>query len=171
MLRQCLTLAATCSLLIRGRGTGPASPSARGGGPSAAGQHWPVDRNFRPAAPVRGVKRDQRTPVDPNEIQQTIVIVAAAMGGLTIVSALARRIAGPYGRRVLNREVALSALAARPDGPALDDLRDELAQLRAEVVELRDRSADLDDLHNRLDFAERMLAQGKDRGAVPGAQS
>ncbi len=112
----------------------------------------------------------KEAPVDTSEINQIIVVVAMAMGGLTIVSAVARRIAGPYGRRVLGREVALSALAARSDGPALDELRDEVAQLRAEVAELRSGSADLDDLHNRLDFAERMLAQPKDRGAPPGAQ-
>jgi uncharacterized protein involved in exopolysaccharide biosynthesis len=52
---------------------------------------------------------------------------------------------------------------ARTDTPALEELRDEVAQLRGEVAELREQRAELDDLQNRLDFAERMLAHQKDR--------
>ena len=59
---------------------------------------------------------------------------------------------------------------AGTDGPALDALRDEVAQLRNEVAELRSRAAELDEVQSRLDFAERMLAQ-RDRGILPDGKS
>ena len=87
------------------------------------------------------------------DIIQIIGVSASAIGGLIIVSAIARRIAGPYSRHS----------TGRPDRPAIEELRDEVAQLRNEVAELRERGAELDDMQNRLDFAERLLSQGKDR--------
>jgi hypothetical protein len=88
------------------------------------------------------------------------VVVATAVCGLIIVSAIARRIAGPYSRRSLTSQIAESHLA-RVDSPVLEELREEVAQLRGEVAELRERSADLEDVQSRLDFAERLLAQRK----------
>jgi len=87
---------------------------------------------------------------------------ATAVCGLIFVSAIARRIAGPYSRRSLTSQMVAGHLAGA-DSPALEELRDEVAQLRSEVAELRDRSAELEDLQNRLDFAERMLAHQNDR--------
>ena len=78
------------------------------------------------------------------------------------MSAIARRIAGPYGRRSLTSQIAESHLAGT-DTPALAELREEVLQLRNEVAELRDKTAELDDVQNRLDFAERLLSQSKDR--------
>ena len=104
-----------------------------------------------------------------NDVLQLIVVVATAIGGLTIVSAIARRIAGPYSKRSLANQIAVGHLG-RPDDAALDDLRDEVAQLRSEVVELRNRAAELDEVQSRLDFAERMLAQ-RDRGILPDGKS
>jgi prefoldin subunit 5 len=51
---------------------------------------------------------------------------------------------------------------ARPDSPALEELRDEVAQLRTEIAELREQRAELDDVQSRLDFTERLLAQRKE---------
>ena len=79
-----------------------------------------------------------------------------------MVSAIARRIVGPYSRRSIGAQIVEGHLA-RTDTPALEELREEVAQLRNEVAELREKSAELDDVQNRLDFAERLLSQGKDR--------
>ena len=94
------------------------------------------------------------------------MVIAVSLGGLSIVSAIARRIAGPSWRR--NR-IGLGRFDRNED-PALDELREEVAQLRNEVAELRGRAAELDEVQSRLDFAERMLAQ-KDRGALPDGKS
>lgn len=48
----------------------------------------------------------------------------------------------------------------------VDGLRDEVAQLRAEVDELHGRVAPIDEIQNRLDFAERLLAQARERGLL-----
>ena len=65
------------------------------------------------------------------------------------------------------------AFAKRIGGGAADNellqevhsLRDEVDQLRGEI---RSAHGELDDVQGRLNFAERMLAQNKDR-ALPGA--
>jgi hypothetical protein len=54
----------------------------------------------------------------------------------------------------------------------------EVADLRAEIADLRQRLAetearlggDVDELHNRVDFAERLLAQQKAQHGLPGAR-
>lgn len=50
----------------------------------------------------------------------------------------------------------------------------EVQVLKDEVAELRDEShavrRELTEAHERLDFAERLLAQVRDRGALPGAR-
>jgi len=46
-------------------------------------------------------------------------------------------------------------------------LKDDVAELRDESLALR---RELTEAHERLDFAERMLARAKERGALPGAQ-
>ena len=93
---------------------------------------------------------------------QMVGVVASAIGGLIIVSAIARRIAGPYSRRSFGSQIAEAHLA-QTNAPVLEELRDEVAQLRNEVAELREKTAELDDVQNRLDFAERLLSQSKDR--------
>ena len=78
----------------------------------------------------------------------------AAIGliGVTLAKGFAQRIAG-------------GGHASRE----LDDLREEVAQLRAELDGLHARLGDVEELQNRLDFAERMLAQLNDRPALPGS--
>ena len=68
---------------------------------------------------------------------------------LTLVRAIAKRIAG-------------GATGAKE----VEALRDEVAQLRAEVDQLHDRVAPVDELQNRLDFAERLLGQARERGLL-----
>lgn len=68
---------------------------------------------------------------------------------LTLARAVAKRIAGGAGGA---REI--------------EGLRDEVAQLRAEVDELHGRVAPLDEIQNRLDFTERLLAQARERGLL-----
>ncbi len=91
---------------------------------------------------------------------------ASCLGGLSIVSAIARRIAGP--RQSTGALLAVKAMNSR--GGDVDALRDEVEQLRAEVTQLKERNAELDDIHNRLDFAERLLAQVREKPALPGAR-
>lgn len=82
------------------------------------------------------------------------VVLVASVGliGLTLAKAFAQRIAGGGAH---SRD--------------LDDLRDEVAQLRAELDGMHARLGDVEEIQNRLDFAERMLAQLKDRPALPGS--
>jgi hypothetical protein len=93
------------------------------------------------------------------------------LGSLTLVTAIARRIAGPYGRRGLGPETVLGVHMAAGGADAkraVEDLREEVEQLRAEVADLRSRAGELDEVQNRLDFAERMLAQVREKNALPG---
>lgn len=71
---------------------------------------------------------------------------------ITLARALAARIAGRSG----------------PSAREIEALQAEVAQLRDEVEGLHGRLADVDDIQNRLDFAERLLAQIKSKAALPG---
>jgi len=65
------------------------------------------------------------------------------------------------------------AFAKRLGGEAGTDaaeLRGEVAELHAEVEEMRTRMRQVDELQERVDFAERMLAQVRDKGALPGGR-
>jgi hypothetical protein len=99
---------------------------------------------------------------------QLMAVGALALGALSIVTAIARRIAGPYARRGIGPETVFGAQMVAGSKRVVEDLRDEMDQLRAEVAELRSRTAELDDVQNRLDFAERMLAQVREKNALPG---
>ena len=82
------------------------------------------------------------------------VVVFGSMGiiGITLARAFAQRIAG-------------GAPAARE----LEALRDEVAQLRAELDDVHARLGGMDELQNRVDFAERVIAQLKGKPALPGS--
>ena len=102
-------------------------------------------------------------------MMQLIAVGAIALGALSIVTAIARRIAGPYGSRRLAAETIRARFGGVDAAPSreLESLREEVDQLRGEVAELRSRAAELDDVQNRLDFAERMLARVKEKSALP----
>lgn len=97
------------------------------------------------------------------------VVGVTCLGGLSLVTAVARRIAGP--RSSAPGLVVGAHLAGRAASQEVDALRDEVDQLRAEVAELKARSGELDDVQNRLDFAERLLAQVREKPALPGPRS
>jgi hypothetical protein len=82
------------------------------------------------------------------------VVAFTAIGaiGLTIARAFAQRISGGAGAS--RREV--------------DAMREEIEQLKGELDQVHGRLQDVDDIQNRLDFAERMLAQVREKAALPG---
>jgi hypothetical protein len=74
-------------------------------------------------------------------------------GGFTVLGTLARAVA---------QRIARGGAGSKE----VEGLRDEVAQLRAEVDELHGRVAPVDEIQNRLDFAERLLAQVRERGVL-----
>ncbi len=101
----------------------------------------------------------------PVEFAQYAVIAVGAISALSVVSAIARRIAGPSQGRA--RLGALAMMGREPEsGQELEALRDEVDKLRAELAS---RGGEIDEIQNRLDFAERMLAQVREKPALPGA--
>jgi len=85
----------------------------------------------------------------PDAIVGVFFFVIVGSIVLPIARAFAKRIAGGAGG---SKEV--------------EALRDEVAQLSAEVDDLRGRMAPLDEIQSRLDFTERLLAQVKERGQL-----
>jgi hypothetical protein len=73
---------------------------------------------------------------------EVMIIVVAAIGGLVAI------LRGPLGR----------ALARRIEGAAPSS-EAELEELRSRVAALEAREGELLELHERLEFAERLLAQ------------
>ena len=72
-------------------------------------------------------------------------------------TSIARVISGRIGRRGAQQE--------------LNAMRDEIDQLHADLEHMQGRLAQVDDMQERLDFAERMLGQLKSGGALPGGKS
>jgi vacuolar-type H+-ATPase subunit I/STV1 len=71
----------------------------------------------------------------------------------------------------LSRAYARRLGSGKEASAEVEDLRAELAELRAELDETRSRlGGSVDELHGRLDFAERMLAQGREKNVLPGAR-
>jgi hypothetical protein len=82
---------------------------------------------------------------------EAIVAVVVFAGGFTVLGTLAKAVA---------QRIARGGVGSKE----VEAMRDELAQLRAEVDDLHGRVAPVDEIQNRLDFAERMLAQARERG-------
>jgi hypothetical protein len=104
--------------------------------------------------------------VNPAEFAAYVFTAVAGIGVLGVLTAITRRIAGPSARNNVPGMVIGANLGGGKQ--AIEELRDEIDALRAEVEQLRLRSAELDDVQNRLDFAERMLAQVREKNALPG---
>ena len=99
------------------------------------------------------------TIVDPGNFAQYVFTIVVAFGGTAIAVAVARRILAG-GRRALGPG----------DGSGAEEVRrlaSDLDQQRLTVAEMR---RELDEVHNRLDFAERLLAQSKERGLLNAAR-
>ena len=84
----------------------------------------------------------------------------AALGFFACISivgsSIARAIAGRVGRRSQGE---------------LNAMREEIDQLHADLEHVQGRLAQVDDMQERLDFAERMLGQLRSGGALPGGRS
>jgi hypothetical protein len=67
----------------------------------------------------------------------------------------------PIGRAIARRLGGENPAEVKALQDEVESLRQELADVRAEVLQ------QVEDAHNRLDFAERLLAQGKTQGQLP----
>ena len=89
-------------------------------------------------------------------MSESVFLIAFAMVATTIIIT-ARTIAGAIGGRRASSEV--------------NQLRDQLDQHEAALEDVQQRFADqaaqLAELQERVDFAERMLAQSRDRAGLP----
>lgn len=88
--------------------------------------------------------------------------MVAAIGSLTVLSAVVRRVSGD--RRV---RLGLGAHAGDTDPgsrQAVDQLAGDVDALRDEVSGLR---RELEEAQNRIDFTERLLAQSRPQGKLP----
>lgn len=87
----------------------------------------------------------------------------AAVGSVTVIGAIAKRISGVGGRR---GRAALGIHVGDTD-PGQQEL---VGQLAADLDALRDEVTvvrrELEEAHNRLDFTERLLAQARERGLL-----
>lgn len=88
--------------------------------------------------------------------------MVAAIGSLTVLSAVVRRVIGGHRWR---RELGAHAGDTDPgSGQAVEQLAGEVEALRDEVSGLR---RELDEAQNRIDFTERLLAQARTQGKLP----
>ena len=67
---------------------------------------------------------------------------------------------------ILARAIAKRIAGGAAGTREVEALRDEVAQLRAEVDGIEGRLPDVDEIQNRLDFTERLLAQARERGLL-----
>lgn len=86
-----------------------------------------------------------------------IVALPVGLAYSPLGAALARRLTGGKDAPL---EAEVEALRAE-----VDALRGELLDQRSEL------SAQIEEVNGRVDFTERLLAQSKDRGALPGTEA
>jgi hypothetical protein len=101
------------------------------------------------------------TIVDPGNFAQYVFTVVVAVAGLGVAFGVTRRLAfgGPSRWRRLRQGTDTDP----GQQAAVLHLADEVEAMRAEIA--ANRRA-LDEVQNRLDFAERLLAQSKERGLL-----
>jgi uncharacterized protein YycO len=89
-------------------------------------------------------------------MSEPVFLVAFAIAGTTLVM-VAGAIAGAIrGRGSSKSEVSQLSEQLKDQAAALEDVQQSLA----------DQSSQMAELHERLDFTERLLAQGRDRAAL-----
>lgn len=114
-----------------------------------------------PTPPVNPVIVQGPPPgVDPNiilnQVEDLVVIVASVVAVIVVAVFL---------------KPLVMALARRLEGKAgVGDLRGELDQLRDQVAEMDHLRARLIELEERVEFAERLLAQQHPRAALGGGE-
>lgn len=89
------------------------------------------------------------------EVLETLIVVAGVV--LIAYSPIFRAL----GNRIMHGKAPAAGTPQVVDDERVDLLSGEVAALRRE----------LDATHERLDFAERMLAQSRERGALPQARN
>lgn len=95
---------------------------------------------------------------DPNfivsQVQETVMFVL----GMIVLTIIAVKVLGPMAR----------AMARRLEGKVGDpELRADIDQLHERMGELEQMRVRVGELEERLEFAERLLAQGREREQIP----
>jgi chromosome segregation ATPase len=89
-------------------------------------------------------------------MSEPVFLVALAMVGTTLVL-----VAGAIGGAIRGRRSSRSELSQLSE-----QLKDHAAALEDVQNTLASQSSQMAELHERLDFAERLLAQGRDRAVL-----
>ena len=89
-------------------------------------------------------------------MSEPVFLIAFAIAGTTLVM-----VAGAIAGAIRGRGSSKSELSHLSD-----QLKDHAAALDEVQNSLADQSAQMAELHERLDFAERLLAQDRDRAAL-----
>jgi len=84
--------------------------------------------------------------------------VVTAIGALTLLGVVTKRIAGGRGRHAVG--------SGSTDPGAQDAVRQLAAELESLHDEVSGLRRELEEAHNRLDFTERLLMQAKERGQL-----
>ena len=108
--------------------------------------------------------------VDPGTFAAYVFTVVAGIGSVSILGAIARRIAGRSSRRVRIEKGIDGSLIGMHLGDTDPGSQQAVAQLAAELEAVRDEVTglrrEMDEAQNRLDFTERLLGQVKERGLL-----
>jgi uncharacterized protein YycO len=89
-------------------------------------------------------------------VSEPVFLIALAIAGTTVVLAVGAIAGAIRGRGSSRSEVARLSDQMKDQAVALEDVQHSLAN----------QSSQLEELQERLDFAERLLAQGRDRTAL-----
>lgn len=99
-----------------------------------------------------------------------VFTVVAGVGSVSILGAIARRIAGSSARRLKVERGANGMVMGLRVGDTDPGSQQAVAQLAAELEAVRDEVTglrrEMDEAQNRLDFTERLLGQVKERGLL-----
>ena len=109
--------------------------------------------------------------IDPGTFAAYVFTVVAAVGSVSVIGAIARRIAGTAGARRIQVSRDGMGKVIEIGTPDTDPGRqDSVRQLASDLDALHDEVTgmrrELDEAQNRLDFTERLLGQVKERGLL-----
>jgi hypothetical protein len=97
--------------------------------------------------------------VDPGNFAAYVFTIVAAVGSISVIGAVVRKIAGPRRPLVLG----MPGVTDPGQQDAVRQLTADVDAMREEITGLR---RELDETLNRLDFTERLLGQAKERGLL-----
>jgi len=108
--------------------------------------------------------------IEPGTFAAYVFTVVAGVGSVSILGAIARRIAGTGARRLKVERGASGMVMGLHVGDTDPGAQQAVAQLAAELEAVRDEVTglrrEMDEAQNRLDFTERLLGQVKERGLL-----